>query len=58
MCESSTKVCPECHSHNTFPEACCGNMGCAECGAGFHRDDMKCPGEIIDAAEIMRGDER
>ena len=58
MSDTTTKVCPDCGSGNTFPAACCGNMECVECGEEFHRSEMKCPGDFIDAAEIMRGQER
>ena len=53
MCESTTKVCPDCGSGNVHPDGCCGNMACVECGEAFKRWEMACPGDFIDAAEIM-----
>ena len=55
---TDTKVCPGCGSGNVCPSGCCGNMECVECGEAFKRWEMACPGDFIDAAEIMRGQER
>ena len=56
--DTTTKVCPDCGSGNVHPDGCCGNMACVECGEAFKRWEMASPGDFIDAAEILRGQER